>query len=176
MPRARQLFGIVAAADPELGDVEARRARAALAPACHTPRPTRQGPSPSTSAHRIVGGTHVHHPRPRSRDQPVRARRPLSRPAELRALPSGDEVLALEVTVRPEGRPAESVPVAWTGAPAAAERWAAGEEILVVGRVRRRFFRAGGATQSRTEVAATVAVPTRRGRGGRQGPARRRWR
>jgi single-strand DNA-binding protein len=86
----------------------------------------------------------------------------LSRPAELRHLPSGDQVLALEVTVHPEGRPAESVPVAWTGAPVAASRWTTGEEVLVVGRVRRRFFRAGGATQSRTEVVATVAVPTRR--------------
>jgi single-strand DNA-binding protein len=44
----------------------------------------------------------------------------------------------------------------------AAGRWSTGEEVLVVGRVRRRFFRAGGATQSRTEVAATLAVPTRR--------------
>jgi single-strand DNA-binding protein len=86
----------------------------------------------------------------------------LSRPAELRQLPSGDEVLALEVTVRHEGDPAESVPVAWTGPPAAASRWTTGEEILVVGRVRRRFFRAGGVTQSRTEVVASVAVPTRR--------------
>ena len=32
---------------------------------------------------------------------------------------------------------------------------------MVVGRVRRRFFRVGGATQSRTEVAADVVVPTR---------------
>ena len=86
----------------------------------------------------------------------------LSRPAEVRTLPSGDEVLALEVTVRPDGQPAESVPVAWAGAPAAAARWGSGEEVLVVGRVRRRFFRAGGATQSRTEVAATIALPTRR--------------
>jgi single-strand DNA-binding protein len=86
----------------------------------------------------------------------------LSRPAEVRPLPSGDDVLALEVTVRPEGAPAESVPVAWIGAPAAAARWGVGEEVLVVGRVRRRFFRAGGATQSRTEVAATLAMPTRR--------------
>ena len=86
----------------------------------------------------------------------------LSRPAEVRTLPSGDEVLALEVTVRREGQPAESVPVAWTGAPVAATRWTAGEEVVVVGRVRRRFFRAAGATQSRTEVAATIAVPTRR--------------
>jgi single-strand DNA-binding protein len=87
----------------------------------------------------------------------------LSRPAELRELPSGDRLVALEVTVRPDGGPAESVPVAWSGAPVAAARWVAGEEVLVVGRVRRRFFRAGGVTQSRTEVAATVAVPTRRG-------------
>ena len=86
----------------------------------------------------------------------------LSRPAEVRTLSSGDEVLALEVTVRAEGQPAESVPVAWAAAPAAAARWAAGEEVLVVGRVRRRFFRAGGVTQSRTEVVATVALPTRR--------------
>ena len=43
----------------------------------------------------------------------------LSRPAEVRTLPSGDEVLALEVTVRPEAAPAESVPVAWLGAPVA---------------------------------------------------------
>ena len=32
----------------------------------------------------------------------------------------------------------------------------------MVGRVRRRFFRAGGGTQSRTEVVATTAIPTRR--------------
>jgi single-strand DNA-binding protein len=31
--------------------------------------------------------------------------------------------------------------------------------IVVIGRVRRRFFRAGGATQSRTEVVAESIVP-----------------
>jgi hypothetical protein len=31
--------------------------------------------------------------------------------------------------------------------------------VLVVGEVRRRFFRAGGVTQSRTEVLASAAVP-----------------
>jgi single-strand DNA-binding protein len=86
----------------------------------------------------------------------------LSRDAELRDLPSGDQVLGLELTIRPKGAPAESVPVAWVDAPASAARWQAGEELLVVGRVRRRFFRAGGTTQSRTEVVATTAVPTRR--------------
>jgi single-strand DNA-binding protein len=86
----------------------------------------------------------------------------LTRDPELRTRPSGDRILSLELTVRPEGGPAESVPLAWPAAPAHSTRWAAGEELLVVGRVRRRFFRAGGATQSRTEVVVTAAAPTRR--------------
>jgi single-strand DNA-binding protein len=86
----------------------------------------------------------------------------LSRDPELRQLPSGDQVLSLELTVRPDGRPAESVPLSWPAAPAHATRWSAGEELLVIGRVRRRFFRAGGSTQSRTEVVVAAAVPTRR--------------
>ena len=86
----------------------------------------------------------------------------LSRDAELRTLPSGDELIALELTVRPECGPAESVPVAWPSPPAAASTWVAGDELVVTGRVRRRYFRAGGSTQSRTEVVASRVVPTRR--------------
>jgi single-strand DNA-binding protein len=86
----------------------------------------------------------------------------LSRDAELRTLPSGDHLLALELTVRPDGGPAESVPVAWPSAPRSAASWEAGEELLVTGRVRRRWFKAAGSTQSRTEVVATRIVPTRR--------------
>ena len=86
----------------------------------------------------------------------------LSRDAELRTLPSGDRLVALELTVRPEGAPAESVPVAWPDPPESAASWTAGEELLVTGRVRRRYFRAAGSTQSRTEVVATRVVPIRR--------------
>jgi single-strand DNA-binding protein len=86
----------------------------------------------------------------------------LTRPPEARPLPSGDTVVALELSVRPDDRPAESVPVAWFEPPAAVADWAPGEEVLVVGRVRRRFFRAGGVTQSRTVIVAGTAVPTRR--------------
>lgn len=82
----------------------------------------------------------------------------LSRPAELRTLHSGDVVLGLEVTVRREDRPAETVPVAWTNPPAWAQRLAAADELIVVGRVRRRFFQAGGSTQSRTEVVVEGAA------------------
>lgn len=92
----------------------------------------------------------------------------LSREPELRTIPAGAEVLSLELTVRQEGLPAESVPVSWPSPPAAAVEWSIGEEVLVVGRVRRRFFRTGGITQSRTEVVAASAVPTRRGAAARK--------
>lgn len=86
----------------------------------------------------------------------------LARPAELRLLPSGDSLVGLEVTVRCPGRAAESVPVVWPDAPAAAAHLDVGEGVVVVGRVRRRFFRSGGLTQSRTEVVAQVVVETRK--------------
>jgi single-strand DNA-binding protein len=78
----------------------------------------------------------------------------LARPAQDRELPSGSRLLNLEVTIRPDGGAAETVPVVWFDAPAWATGLDAGAEVVVVGRVRRRFFRAGGATQSRTEVVA----------------------
>jgi single-strand DNA-binding protein len=95
----------------------------------------------------------------------------LSRAPEARQLPSGDTLVALELTVRAEGRVSESVPVAWLDPPAAAFAWEAGEALVVVGRVRRRFFRAGGATQSRTEVVADAVVPARRAAAARKAVA-----
>ncbi len=44
----------------------------------------------------------------------------LSRPAELRVLPSGDRLVALELSVTQPGVKAESVPVVWHDAPAQA--------------------------------------------------------
>ncbi len=41
-------------------------------------------------------------------------------------------------------------------------RCARGEPIVVIGTVQRRFFRVGGATQSRTEVVADQVIPARR--------------
>ena len=85
----------------------------------------------------------------------------LARPPETRELPSGDRLVAYEVTVeRPDER-AETVPVVWFAAPASAADHDVDERMLVVGRVRRRFFRTGAGTQSRTEVVADVVVPTR---------------
>lgn len=85
----------------------------------------------------------------------------LSRPPEVRELPSGDPLVTYEVTVRYSGQRAESVPVVWFDAPRSAVSIEAHETVVVTGRVRRRFFRSGGATASRTEVVATTVVPTR---------------
>ena len=85
----------------------------------------------------------------------------LSRPAEERELPSGSRLVAIELTVRREGAPAESVPVAWFDPPASAGGLDVDDEVWVVGRVRRRFFRTGAGTQSRTEVVAEVVIPVR---------------
>jgi single-strand DNA-binding protein len=78
----------------------------------------------------------------------------LSRPAELRPLPSGSTLVALEVTVETERGPAESAPVVYFDAPAWVSSLPAKTPVLIVGRVRRRFFRSGAQTQSRTEVVA----------------------
>ncbi len=83
----------------------------------------------------------------------------LAREPEVRVLPSGGEVVGFEVTTRRDGERAVTVPVAWAEAPAAARKLRVGSEVVVAGEVRRRFFRAGGATASRTEVVATGLVP-----------------
>jgi single-strand DNA-binding protein len=85
----------------------------------------------------------------------------LSRDPERRELPSGDCVLTLDVSTRPVDGPSESVPVAWYDPPDR-PALAAGDAVVVLGRTRRRFFRAGGATASRTEVVAERVEPLRR--------------
>lgn len=82
----------------------------------------------------------------------------LSRSPEARPLASGASVVSYDVTVRPTDGPAETVPVSWFDPPAAATRLAEGDEVLVTGRVRRRFYRAAGRTRSRTDVVADAVV------------------
>ena len=85
----------------------------------------------------------------------------LSRPPAVRSLPSGDQIVTYEVTVRGQDQPAESVPVAWINPPARAAELPPGEVVVVVGRVRRRFFRTPAGTASRTEVLAEAVIPAR---------------
>jgi single-strand DNA-binding protein len=85
----------------------------------------------------------------------------LSRPATSRILGSGDVLVNLEVTVRSGTGPAEPVPVTVVPAPASVAGLDAGEEVVVLGRVRRRFFRSAGTTESRTEVVAETVASLR---------------
>lgn len=80
----------------------------------------------------------------------------LSSEPKARTLPSGDQLTTYEVTTETD-QGAASVPVAWH-APSRPPSVASGDPVVVVGHVRRRFFRAGGATVSRTEVVADVVV------------------
>ncbi len=73
-------------------------------------------------------------------------------------LDSGSMLLRLEVTVR-DGAATDTVPVVRFDPIASELALAAGERVAVVGRVRRRFFRAGGTTASQTEVLAERVVP-----------------
>ena len=88
----------------------------------------------------------------------------LSRPPEERTLASGTRMMSLQVTVDGVGENAraESVPVAWFDPTSGALDLDQGDPVVVIGRVRRRFFRAGSATQSRTEVVAERVVPAGR--------------
>lgn len=85
----------------------------------------------------------------------------LARPPEARELPSGDRLVAYEVTVDRPGERAETVPVVWFRAPASGLDHGVDEHMVVVGRVRRRFFRTAGGTQSRTEVVAETVIGAR---------------
>lgn len=76
----------------------------------------------------------------------------LSRDPVVTELPSGTRLHRYEVTVR-DRSPADSVPVAWFD-PQRPPALAAGDAVVVVGRVRRRFYRSGGATRSATEIEA----------------------
>jgi hypothetical protein len=81
----------------------------------------------------------------------------LSGPPRRRELPSGTVLVEFDVTTRGDSGTG-SVPVAWFDPGAAADGLDAGAPVVVVGHVRRRFFRAGNVTQSRTEVVASRVI------------------
>ena len=100
----------------------------------------------------------------------------LSSPPRRTELPSGDERWAFELScVSDPASPVPaasvagesvtlSVPIAVAAPVAGIERFDTGTELVVAGVVRRRFYRAGGVTQSRTEVVAqaVIAITARR--------------
>ena len=87
----------------------------------------------------------------------------LSGEVTTRELSAGRSVAQFDVTTRDEAG-TQTVPVAWFDPPPAGVPAAPGDQIVVVGSVRRRFFRTGGGTQSRTEVVAERVVAADRRR------------
>jgi len=83
----------------------------------------------------------------------------LSRAPRVRALQSGDQLVMYDLTTRRHEERADTVPVIWFDPPHTAAELDAGAEVVVVGRVRRRFYRAGERTQSVTEVVADDVRP-----------------
>jgi single-strand DNA-binding protein len=79
-----------------------------------------------------------------------------------RELASGTLLLHWEVTTDGEARC--SVPVVWFDPPASVRGLASGTEVVVSGLIRRRFYRAGAATASRTEVVAARGTRASRSR------------
>jgi single-strand DNA-binding protein len=80
-----------------------------------------------------------------------------------RELTSGETALTFDVQTPVEGRPQASVPVEWTGPASKVPKVAPGTPIAVVGSVARRFYRAGGAVQTRVYVKpAKIVVKQRR--------------
>lgn len=79
-----------------------------------------------------------------------------------RQLASGAVVVQFDLAVA-ESTGTSTVPVAWIDPPTTRIP-AVEQEVVVLGSVRRRFFRAGGTTQSRTEVVAEQVVGANRRR------------
>jgi single-strand DNA-binding protein len=98
-----------------------------------------------------------------SRQNVVVLRGVLAAEPRRRELPSGSVIAQFDFTTRDEGG-TQTVPVAWFDPPSWSAELEPGSELLVIGSVRRRFFRAAGGTQSRTEVVVEKVVPARRGR------------
>ncbi len=81
----------------------------------------------------------------------------LSSEPRRRELPSGSQLLSWEVTTL-VGDKKQTVPVVWFDPPRSVDKLGDGEDVVVLGTVRRRFFAAQGRTTSATEVLAERAA------------------
>ncbi len=81
-----------------------------------------------------------------------------------RQLPSGSVAVQFDIRIATETS-TSSVNVSWIDPPSSDRSILNSDDsFVVIGSVQRRFFRVGGATQSRTEVLAAKVIPARRTR------------
>ncbi|HVV35578.1 MAG TPA: hypothetical protein VHC63_03170 [Acidimicrobiales bacterium] len=84
----------------------------------------------------------------------------LREPSE-RTLATGQKVVSLDVNVAYDDRPNENLEVVWVDPPRNLAVPRQGNEVVAIGRVRRRFYKAGGSVVSRTEVVADTVLTAR---------------
>jgi single-stranded DNA-binding protein len=81
---------------------------------------------------------------------------------DVRELTSGRRLATVSVRVKTGEEPATSVPVTIWDPPGWVETVEAGDELLVVGRIQRRFYRAAtGATAAKVELVADALARAR---------------
>ena len=78
-----------------------------------------------------------------------------------RTLANGQKVVSLDVNVSYDDRPNENLEVVWVDPPRNFVVPRQGNEIVAIGRVRRRFFKSGAGVVSRTEVVADTVFTNR---------------
>lgn len=78
-----------------------------------------------------------------------------------RTLATGQKVVSLDVNVSYDDRPNENLEVVWVDPPRNLVVPRQGNEVVAIGRVRRRFYKAGANVVSRTEVVADTVLTTR---------------
>ena len=84
----------------------------------------------------------------------------LREPSE-RRLATGQRVVSIDVNVSYDDRPNENLEVVWVDPPRNLLIPRQGNEVVAVGRVRRRFFKTANGTASRTEVVAETVLSAR---------------
>ena len=113
----------------------------------------------------MADSTASEHPEPHSASNLVVLVGSIVADPTIRDVPDGAAWQFDVVTTIPSERGTRraTVPVNWLEPPSRdIESLRAGEEVIVVGSIQRRFFRVGGVTQSRTEVVPDRVVPLRR--------------
>ena len=91
----------------------------------------------------------------------------LSSDPRLQELPSGSVLMRWEITTTSGGEKL-TVPVTWFDPPTSLRELVAHTEVVVLGVVRRRFFRMGAHVQSETEVVASAAATARQAKTARR--------
>jgi single-strand DNA-binding protein len=81
----------------------------------------------------------------------------LSSEPTVRELPTGSVLINFEATTK-VGNVSVSVPLVWFDPAKMKVAVKAGDEIAAFGTIRRRFYQAGGSTQSRTEMVRNLSI------------------